>query len=157
MADGRRPLREPELAEPAPDEPSTAASSAPEPATETPSVSDRSAQRSSRVSERPERAPLKLERLIHERIRLGIVSALAVNDSLTFNDLKTSLRTSDGNLSVHARKLEEAGYVSCEKTFKGRVPRTVYRLTNDGRRAFERYLGHMEAIIDATRHSFDSP
>lgn len=157
MADGRRPLCEPGLAEPAPGEPAAAPSSSPEPATETPSVSDRSARRSSRVTERPERAPLKLERLIHERIRLGIVSALAVNDSLTFNDLKTSLRTSDGNLSVHARKLEEAGYVSCEKTFKGRVPRTVYRLTPDGRRAFERYLGHMEAIIDATRHSFDSP
>jgi len=167
VADGRRPLREPELcepelAEPAPGESSGAPSSGPEPTAETPAVSDRSPQRGARATERraterPERAPLKLERLIHERIRLGIVSALAVKDSLTFNDLKTSLRTSDGNLSVHARKLEEAGYVSCEKTFKGRVPRTVYRLTPDGRRAFERYLGHMEAIIDATRRSFDSP
>jgi len=103
------------------------------------------------AGERPERAPLELDRLIHERMRLGIVSALAVNDSLSFNDLKGLLRTSDGNLSVHARKLEDAGYVKCEKTFKGRVPRTIYRLTEDGRSALERYLGHMEAIIDATR------
>lgn len=99
----------------------------------------------------PERASLQLDRLIHERMRLGIVSALAVNDSLTFNDLKALLRTSDGNLSVHARKLEEAGYVTCEKGFKGRVPRTVYRLTTGGRHALERYLGHMEAIIRTTR------
>lgn len=146
MADGRRPLREDELAEPAPSD-----SSVPEPQVSEPRATE------PRATERPERAPLKLERLIHERIRLGIVSALAVNDSLTFNDLKTSLRTSDGNLSVHARKLEEAGYVSCEKTFKGRVPRTVYRLTAEGRRAFDRYLGHMEAIIHATRRSFDTP
>jgi len=102
---------------------------------------------------RPERAPLQLERLIHERIRLGIVSALAVNDTLTFKDLRSFLRTSDGNLSVHARKLEDAGYVTCEKTFKGRVPRTVYRLTPTGRAALERYLGHMEAIIHTTRGS----
>jgi DNA-binding transcriptional ArsR family regulator len=99
----------------------------------------------------PEQASLELDRLIHERMRLGIVSALAVNDSLTFNDLKSLLDTSDGNLSVHARKLEEAGYLSCEKTFKGRIPRTVYRLTAQGRRALEKYLGHMEAIIHATR------
>lgn len=101
----------------------------------------------------PEQASLELDRLIHERIRLGIVSALAVNDSLTFNDLKSLLDTSDGNLSVHARKLEEAGYLSCEKSFKGRIPRTVYRLTPKGRRALERYLGHMEAIIHATRRT----
>ena len=99
----------------------------------------------------PERASLKLDRLIHERMRLGIVSALAVNDSLTFKDLKGLLRTSDGNLSVHARKLEEAGYIDCEKSFQGRMPHTVFRLTRDGRQAFERYLQHMEAIIDATR------
>lgn len=103
--------------------------------------------------ESPERASLQLERLIHERIRLGIVSVLAVNETLTFKDLRSLLRTSDGNLSVHARKLEDAGYVTCEKTFKGRVPRTVYRLTSDGRTALERYLGHMEAIIHATRGS----
>lgn len=95
--------------------------------------------------------PNRLDRLIHERVRLGIVSALAVNESLSFNDLKKILRTTDGNLSVHARKLEDAGYLGCEKTFQGRVPHTVYRLTRDGRRALERYLGHMEAVIHATR------
>jgi DNA-binding HxlR family transcriptional regulator len=95
--------------------------------------------------------PLELDRLIHERLRLGIVSALAVNDALSFNDLKRLMKTSDGNLSVHARKLEEAEYVGCTKTFVGRVPKTVYRLTPRGRRALERYLDHMEAIIDATR------
>jgi len=99
----------------------------------------------------PQREALDLDRLIHERMRLGIVSALAVNDSLSFNDLKQLLRTTDGNLSVHARKLEEAGYVACEKYFDGRVPKTEYRLTSPGRRALERYLDHMEAIIRATR------
>jgi DNA-binding HxlR family transcriptional regulator len=94
---------------------------------------------------------LALDRLIHERMRLGIVSALAVNDSLTFNDLKRLMHTTDGNLSVHARKLEDAAYVSCTKSFEGRVPRTVYRLTAAGRRALERYLDHMEALIRATR------
>jgi DNA-binding MarR family transcriptional regulator len=84
-------------------------------------------------------------------MRLGIVSALAVNESLTFNDLKTLMKTTDGNLSVHARKLEEAQYVSCTKSFEGRVPRTEYRLTTAGRRALERYLDHMEALIRATR------
>ena len=93
----------------------------------------------------------ELDRLIHERLRLGIVSALAVNDSLTFNDLKKLMRTTDGNLSVHARRLEEAGYVTCTKSFEQRVPRTEYRLTPLGRRALERYLDHMEAIIHATR------
>lgn len=97
------------------------------------------------------RAALDLDRLIHERIRLGIVSALAVNDHLSFNDLKKLLKTTDGNLSVHARKLEEAGYVTCEKYFEGRVPKTEFRLTLPGRRALERYLDHMEAIIQATR------
>ena len=92
-----------------------------------------------------------LDRVIHERLRLGIVSALAVNDSLTFTDLKRIMNTTDGNLSVHARRLEEAGYVAVKKSFEGRVPRTEYRLTAEGRRALERYLDHMEALIRATR------
>jgi DNA-binding HxlR family transcriptional regulator len=96
-------------------------------------------------------AALDLDRLIHERMRLGIVSALAVNDQLSFNDLKTLLRTTDGNLSVHARKLEEAGYIRCDKSFVGRLPKTEYRLTAAGKGALERYLDHMEAIIHATR------
>jgi DNA-binding HxlR family transcriptional regulator len=94
---------------------------------------------------------LALDRLIHERMRLGIVSALAVNDTLTFNDLKRLMHTTDGNLSVHARKLEDAAYVTCTKSFQGRVPKTEYRLTAAGRRALERYLDHMEALIRATR------
>jgi DNA-binding HxlR family transcriptional regulator len=92
-----------------------------------------------------------LDRLIHERIRLAIVSALAVNESLTFNELKQLLNTTDGNLSVHARKLEEAQYVVCNKFFDGRVPKTEYRLTAAGRRALEGYLNHMESVIRATR------
>ena len=96
-------------------------------------------------------SPLELDRLIHERLRLGIVSALAVNERLTFNDLKGLLQTTDGNLSVHARKLEDAEYIACEKSFDGRVPRTEYRLTAAGRRALEKYLVHMEAIIKAVR------
>jgi DNA-binding MarR family transcriptional regulator len=92
-----------------------------------------------------------LDRLIHERMRLGIVSALAVNDSLTFNQLKALLRTTDGNLSVHARRLEEADYIACTKSFDGRLPKTEFRLTAAGRRALERYLNHMEALIQATR------
>ena len=95
--------------------------------------------------------PADLDRLIHERIRLGIVSALAVNRSLTFNELKAFLKTTDGNLSVHARKLEEANYLNCRKSFEGRMPRTEYSLTAAGHRAFERYLGHMEALIKAAR------
>jgi DNA-binding HxlR family transcriptional regulator len=102
-------------------------------------------------SEIPKRSTLELDRLIHERLRLGIVSALAVNERLTFNDLKRLLQTTDGNLSVHARKLEDAQYLACEKTFDGRVPRTEYRLTAAGRRVFEKYLTHMEAIIRAVR------
>ena len=90
---------------------------------------------------------LALDRVIHERMRLAIVSALAVHDALTFNELKALLETSDGNVSVHARKLEDAGYVACRKSFAGRVPRTEYRLTAAGRRALERYLAHMEALI----------
>jgi DNA-binding MarR family transcriptional regulator len=97
--------------------------------------------------------PRDLDRLIHQRTRLSIVSALAVAESLSFNDLKAALRTSDGNLSVHARKLEDAGYLECTKSFADRTPRTVYRLTPEGRRALESYLGHMEALIDATRES----
>ena len=93
----------------------------------------------------------KLDRLIHERLRLGILSALAVNNSLTFNELKKLLQTTDGNLSVHARKLEDAQYVTCTKTFENRLPRTEYRLTPTGRRALERYLDHMEALIGAMR------
>jgi DNA-binding MarR family transcriptional regulator len=96
---------------------------------------------------------VRLDRLIHERLRLGIVSALAVNDRLTFNDLKRLLQTTDGNLSVHARKLEDASYITCEKSFDGRLPRTEYRLTAAGRRALEKYLAHMEAIIKAVKPS----
>src|SRR5215468_5507905 len=92
-----------------------------------------------------------LDRLIHERIRLGIVSALAINDSLSFNDLKRLLKTTDGNLSVHARKLEEASYISCTKFFEGRIPRTEYRLTPSGRKALEEYLNQMEHLIHVTR------
>jgi DNA-binding MarR family transcriptional regulator len=92
-----------------------------------------------------------LDRLIHERLRLGIVSALAVNDSLSFSDLKKLMKTTDGNLSVHARKLEEAEYITCTKSFEGRMPKTEYKLTATGRRALERYLDHMEALIRATR------
>ena len=103
------------------------------------------------AEEGSEAGALALDRLIHERMRLGIVSALAVNDSLTFNDLKRLMQTTDGNLSVHARKLEDAKYIACTKTFEGRVPRTEYKLTTAGRRALERYLDHMEALIRATR------
>lgn len=93
----------------------------------------------------------RLDRLIHERIRLGIVSALAVNTSLSHNELKQLLKTTDGNLSVHARKLEDAQYIECIKSFDGRLPRTIYRLTPSGRQALEAYLNHMEALIRATR------
>src|ERR1700734_2937421 len=94
-----------------------------------------------------ESAAVNLDRLIHERSRLAIVSALAVNDSLTFNELKELLHVTDGNLSVHARKLEDAGYIGCAKSFDGRMPKTEYRLTATGRRALEKYLNHMEALI----------
>ena len=94
-----------------------------------------------------------LDRLLHDRMRLGIVSALAAADDLSFTDLKSALNATDGNLSVHARKLEDAGYVSCEKTFSGRTPRTAYKLTASGRRALEKYLDHMDAIIRAARSS----
>jgi DNA-binding HxlR family transcriptional regulator len=95
--------------------------------------------------------PVEFDRLIHEQIRLGIVSALAVNESLSFNDLKKILKTTDGNLSVHARKLEAAGYLTCRKFFQGRMPKTEYRLTALGRGALERYLERMEALIHAAR------
>ncbi len=121
----------------------------------------RSAARAEAPATRPERlaavsgdaprASLDLDRLIHERVRLAIVSALAVNPSLTFNELKHLLGTSDGNLSVHARRLEEAGYLDCTKSFEGRVPKTEYRLTPVGRAALERYLAHMEGLIRSTR------
>ena len=91
------------------------------------------------------------DRLIHEKTRLAIVSALAVNQTLTFNELKQILKTTDGNVSVHTRKLEEANYLHCRKSFEGRMPKTEYSLTAAGRRALERYLGHMEALIKATR------
>jgi DNA-binding HxlR family transcriptional regulator len=94
-----------------------------------------------------------LDRLIHERMRLGIVSALAANDSLTFNDLKSLMNTTDGNLSVHARKLEDGGYIACTKSFDGRLPKTEYKLTIAGRRALENYLSHMETLIHQMRNS----
>jgi len=95
--------------------------------------------------------PLELDRLIHGRVRLGIVSALAVNETLSFTELKDLLDTSDGNLSVHARRLEEAGYLTCTKSFAGRVPHTEYQLTESGRGALKKYLDHMEALIDRVR------
>jgi DNA-binding MarR family transcriptional regulator len=92
-----------------------------------------------------------LDRLIHERLRLGIISALAANESLTFSELKNLMNTTDGNLSVHARKLEEAGYIACSKYFDGRLPKTEYKLTAEGRRALENYLNHMESLIKQMR------
>ena len=94
-----------------------------------------------------------LDRLIHERLRLGIISALAANESLTFSDLKSLMSTTDGNLSVHARKLEEAGYIACTKYFDGRLPKTEYKLTVEGRRALQSYLNHMESLIKQMRSS----
>ena len=94
-----------------------------------------------------------IDRMIHERLRLGIISALAANESLTFNELKHTVKTTDGNLSVHARKLEDAGYINCSKSFEGRTPKTDYSLTTAGRRALERYLDHMEALIGRMRKS----
>jgi len=93
----------------------------------------------------------ELDRVIHERVRLAIVSALAARDAMTFNELKALLNTTDGNLSVHARRLEDAGYVACAKTFEGRLPKTTYRLTAEGRRALQRYLAHLEAVIAHAR------
>jgi len=99
-----------------------------------------------RLEERPA-SRLDLDRIIHERVRLAIISALAVNDVLSFNELKALLETTDGNLSVHARKLEDAGYIECTKSFEGRLPRTEYRITDLGRKTLEEYLAHMEALI----------
>lgn len=109
--------------------------------------------RSVRTAKVAEEGLPELDRLIHERMRLGIVSALAVNDSLTFSQLKELMQTTDGNLSVHARKLEDAEYITCTKSFEGRTPKTEYRLTISGRRALERYLNHMEALIKVMRAS----
>ena len=110
----------------------------------------RTATRGVRALRAAEKAPA-LDNLIHERVRLGIVSALAANESLTFSELKDLLKTTDGNVSVHARKLEEAGYIACTKSFEGRMPKTAYRLTAEGRQALEHYLDHMEALIRAAR------
>ncbi len=103
------------------------------------------------VATQPEADTLELDRLIHERVRLGIVSSLAVNGSLTFTDLRDLLGITDGNLSAHARRLEEAGYVACKKSYEGRTPKTEYKLTKKGKRELSAYLNHMEAIIQATR------
>lgn len=103
------------------------------------------------VAARKRAKPADLDRLIHERVRLGIVSALSVNETLSFNELKELLATSDGNLSVHARRLEEAGYIECRKTFEGRTPRTEYELTKAGRAALRRYIDHMDALIRRVR------
>lgn len=110
----------------------------------------RSSARIEQAMRAAEKAP-ELDALIHERMRLGIVSALAANESLTFSELKELLKTTDGNVSVHARKLEDADYISCAKSFVGRMPKTQYRLTEKGRRALEKYLNHMEALIRAAR------
>ena len=113
-------------------------------------------QQTDEVPPRSPRTPQKsaapnLDRLIHERLRLGIISALAVNESLTFSDLKSLMNTTDGNLSVHARKLEEAGYITCSKYFDGRLPKTEYKLTASGKQALENYLSHMESLIKQMR------
>jgi DNA-binding MarR family transcriptional regulator len=104
-----------------------------------------------KIEKAAENVSNELDKTIHERMRLGIISALAANASLSFTDLRNLLNTTDGNISVHARKLEEAGYLSCEKSFKGRVPLTEYRITNGGREALNRYLNHMEALINAMK------
>lgn len=132
--------------------PRPAGSRSPESESERTVRSERTAPREpARTRPAGSRAIPDLDRVIHERMRLAIVSALAANEHLSFRDLKTLLRASDGNLSVHARRLEEAGYVACEKSFEGRTPRTDYRLTAEGRRAFERYVRHLEALIESSR------
>ena len=105
-----------------------------------------------RVERAAERVSAELDKVIHERMRLGIISAPAANDKLSFSELKNLLKTTDGNVSVHARKLEEAGYVVCEKSFKGRTPLTEYKITGEGKKALERYLNHMEALIKAMKN-----
>ena len=104
-----------------------------------------------RIARSAENVSNDLDKVIHERMRLGIISALAANEKLSFTELKKLLATSDGNISVHARKLEDAGYVTLEKSFKGRMPLTEYKITKDGRKAFTRYLDHMEALIQAMK------
>jgi DNA-binding MarR family transcriptional regulator len=108
-------------------------------------------QQSAKIVKAAETVSMELDKLIHERLRLGIVSALAATDSMSFGDLKNLLQTTDGNVSVHARKLEEAGYIECEKSFRGRMPLTEYKITAEGRSALERYLNHMEALIKAMK------
>ena len=105
-----------------------------------------------KIAETAETVSTELDKIIHERMRLGIISALAASKSLSFTDLKNLLNTTDGNISVHARKLEDAGYLSCEKSFNGRVPLTEYRITSEGKQALEKYLNHMEALISAMRN-----
>jgi len=105
-----------------------------------------------KIAKAAETVSTELDKIIHERMRLGIISALAANKSLSFTDLKNLLNTTDGNISVHARKLEDAGYLSCEKSFNGRVPLTEYQITSEGKKALERYLNHMEALISAMRN-----
>jgi len=107
--------------------------------------------RNLRITKAAESVSIELEKVIHERLRLGIISALAANEKMSFGDLKTLLQTTDGNISVHARKLEDAGYVECLKSFNGRIPLTEYRITSDGRKALNRYLNHMEALINAMK------
>ena len=114
------------------------------------------AARKTSESPAPRRLPVEtsipdFDRLIHEKTRLAIISALAVNPTLTFNEMKAILKTTDGNVSVHARKLEEAGYLACRKSFEGRMPKTEYSLTAAGKRAFEKYIGHMEALVKAAK------
>ncbi|MDQ3713239.1 MAG: transcriptional regulator [Acidobacteriota bacterium] len=105
-----------------------------------------------KIAKAAETVSTELDKIIHERMRLGIISALAANKSLSFTDLKNLLNTTDGNISVHARKLEDAGYLSCEKSFNGRVPLTEYRITSEGKQALEKYLNHMEALISVMRN-----
>ena len=112
---------------------------------------DEAKPQTTKIVKAAETVSTELDKLIHERLRLGIVSALAATGSMSFGDLKNLLQTTDGNVSVHARKLEEAGYIECEKSFKGRVPLTEYKITNDGREALNRYLNHMEALINAMK------
>lgn len=104
-----------------------------------------------KIEKAAENVSNELDKIIHERMRLGIISALAANQSLSFTDLKNLLNTTDGNISVHARKLEEAGYLTCEKSFRERIPLTEYKITNEGKQAFQRYLNHMEALINAMK------
>jgi len=104
-----------------------------------------------KIEKAAENVSVELDKVIHERMRLGIISALAANETLSFTDLKNLLNTTDGNISVHARKLEDAGYLECLKSFNGRVPLTEYKITGDGRSALNRYLNHMEALINAMK------